>query len=228
MKRQCWDWGAVVVLNPDALVDWEVLSYSFHWFQHVLCFLQVLKRKTEPKKPSAQEELPPSSHVTPGERPPLLVILNESHSNPLDLTSFVLVWQSLTSNSPNFKCCLVTGAKCGSPANLSCRITTRPWRLSNPPGDFYCQKWLAKKSSDFFRCCWRLAGVLEALMWKHGLFCSTVLNEQRVLPWAPPPSQSTHRRPVSQLPCVACLAAVRADSSRHTLHIQTANESCMR
>jgi len=66
-----------------------VLSYSFHRFQHVLCFpLQFLKRKTEPKKPSAQEELPPSSHVTPGERPPLLVILNESQSDPVDLANY--------------------------------------------------------------------------------------------------------------------------------------------
>ncbi|XP_046899605.1 uncharacterized protein LOC124483285 [Hypomesus transpacificus] len=69
---------------------------------------KVLKRKTEPKKPSAQEELPPSSHVTPGAKcgsPPNLEQSKDHETNqePLRHPLHVRMFRALQSIIKMFK-----------------------------------------------------------------------------------------------------------------------------
>ncbi|XP_046894369.1 uncharacterized protein LOC124479601 [Hypomesus transpacificus] len=69
---------------------------------------KVLKRKTEPKKPSAQEELPPSSHVTPGAKCGLPLNLEQSkdlktNQEPLRHPLHVRMFRALQSIVKTFK-----------------------------------------------------------------------------------------------------------------------------
>ncbi|XP_046894365.1 uncharacterized protein LOC124479600 [Hypomesus transpacificus] len=69
---------------------------------------KVLKRKTEPKKPSALEELPPSSHVTPGAKcgsPPNLEQSKDHKTNqePLRHPLHVRMFRALQSIVKTFK-----------------------------------------------------------------------------------------------------------------------------
>ena len=61
------------------------------------------------------------------------------------------------------------------------------------------------KSSDVFWCYWRLLEPLTRI-------ALTLLNEQWVLPWAPPLSQSTHRR--QPLPAAVRAGDVHPSTSR--------------